>query len=77
MIYSYFTIQIVQAKADQVPDLRDVAHVAWQEPYNLHDLVSLSWVGSVLLQISPKLSQALTTAGQDIDDLDDLDDLSV
>ena len=30
-------------------DLYDLAHVAgWDEPYNLHDLGHVSWVGSVL-----------------------------
>ena len=29
-------------------DLYELAHVAGWEPYNLHDLANISWVGSVL-----------------------------
>ena len=36
-------------RADRsIHDLYDLAHVAGWEPYNLHDLAHLSWVGSVL-----------------------------
>ena len=31
-----------------IPDLYHLAHAAGWEPYNLHDLGQVSWVGSVL-----------------------------
>ena len=61
-----------------IPDLYDplLAHVVGWELYNLHDLVRLSWVGSVLRYTDP--AQPLTTAGKEMDDIDhDLSDLSV
>ena len=35
-------------KADLLPDLYDLAHVTGWDPYSLHDLGHVSWVGSVL-----------------------------
>ena len=35
-------------RADRyIPDLYDLAHVAGREPYNLHDLAYVSWVGLI------------------------------
>ena len=44
MIYTCFMIQIFQLL------MCNLAHVSESEPYNLHDLGHLSWVGSVLLR---------------------------
>ena len=59
---------------DLFPILYDLAHVAGWEPYNLHDLGRVSWVGSVPYT-DP--AQSLATAGEELDYLDDLSDLSV
>ena len=45
VIYFHFMIQVSQGR--QIPDLQHLAHVAGWEPYNLHDLARVSWVGSV------------------------------
>ena len=66
-------------KADRLSILCDLAHVAGWEPYNLHDLARVSWVG--LVHYTDAAQQALTTAGEELDDIDhelsDLSDLSV
>ena len=52
MIYAHFMVYIFQGR--YIPDLYDLydlydlAHVAGWEPYNLHDLGHVSWVGIVL-----------------------------
>ena len=62
-------------KADRLSILCDLAHVAGWEPYNLHDLARVSWVG--LVHYTDAAQQALTTAGEELDDIDHgLSDLS-
>ena len=52
MIYSHYSSTVhdldLPRKADRlIHDLYDLAHVAGWEPFNLHDLAHVSWVGSV------------------------------
>ena len=46
MIYLYvFSIHDVDVQGRYMHDVYDLAHVAGWEPYNLHDLGHVSWVG--------------------------------
>ena len=61
MIYSCVMIHIFQGRS--IPDLYDLSHVAWWEPYNLHDLSTVarvSWVGSLVHRSCTTPAQPLT-----------------
>ena len=47
----------------------DLAHVAGWDPYSLHDLAHVSWVGSVLHRYT-YVAPSLTTAGEELDYID-------
>ena len=49
------------------PILHDLDHVAERDPYNLHDVAQVSWVGYVQRRYP---AQPLTTARDEPDDLD-------
>ena len=46
--YHYSSWSRSDRQGGYIPDLYNLAHVRGWEPYHLHDLVHVSWVGSVL-----------------------------
>ena len=47
-LYDLYDLHL-PGRADLFPVLYDLAHVAGWEPYSLHELANVSWVGSVLV----------------------------